>query len=172
VEDSPSRTDPPTDGEPVVPVENEVVEALVAAGWTLAVAESLTGGTVSARLCSCPGTEGRMLGGVVSYATETKRRVLSVEGPVVSPEAALQMARQVREVIGADVGLALTGVAGPERQEDQPVGTVFVGWSTPAGDGCRKLACAGAPEQVRRQSAERALVVLRDALTAGPPHGG
>jgi PncC family amidohydrolase len=113
-----------------------------------------------------------MLGGVVSYATETKRRVLSVEGPVVSPEAALQMARQVREVIGADVGLALTGVAGPERQEDQPVGTVFVGWSTPVGDGCRKLACAGAPEQVRRQSAERALVVLRDALTAGPPHGG
>jgi PncC family amidohydrolase len=105
-----------------------------------------------------------MLGGVVSYATETKRRVLGVEGDVVTPTAALQMARAVCQVVGSDVGLSVTGVAGPERQEDQPVGTVFVGWSTPTGAGCRQLACAGSPDQIQRESAEHALRVLGAAL--------
>jgi len=165
--DEPSRTDPPPGGKPVVPVENEVIEALVAADWTIAIAESLTGGVISARLCSCPGTEDRMLGGVVSYATDAKRRVLDVRGDVVSGDAALTMARSVRELFGADVGLSLTGVAGPERQEGQPVGTVFVGWCTPAGEGCAHLACAGAPEQIRRETAAAALGVILEAVERG-----
>jgi PncC family amidohydrolase len=165
--DEPSRIDPPPGGEAVVPVENEVIEALDSNGWTIAVAESLTGGTVAARLCSCPGTDGRMLGGVVSYSTESKRHLLDVDGPVVSGAAATQMARRVRELFGAEVGLSLTGVAGPDRQEGQPVGTVFVGWSTPGAEGCRQLSCAGAPEQIRRESAERSLGVLLEAM--GPP---
>jgi PncC family amidohydrolase len=163
-EDEATRTDPPPGGEAVIPIENEVIEALVARGWTIAVAESLTGGAVAARLCSCPGTEGRMSGGMVSYSTESKRRLLDVEGPVVSGAAATQMARRIRELFGSEVGLSLTGVAGPERQEDQPVGTVFVGWSTPESEGCRQLSCAGAPEQIRRQAAERSLGVLVEAL--------
>jgi len=163
--ESPTRTDPPSSGEPVVPVENRVVERLVDEGWKVAIAESLTGGLISARLCSCPGTEDRMLGGVVSYATEAKRRVLDVDGDVVSAQAAVQMAEAVTALFGAEVGLSLTGVAGPERQEGQPVGTVFVGWSTPLGSGCRRLACAGGPEQIRRESAQRALEVLLEALT-------
>ena len=167
MKDEVTRTDPPPGGEPVVPVENEVIESLLGAGWTIAVAESLTGGAISARLCSCPGTEDRMLGGIVSYATSAKRDVLDVEGDVVSGPASMQMARSVRSLFGADVGLSLTGVAGPERQEGQPVGTVFVGWSTPRGDGCRELACAGAPEQIRRESASHALEVLLDALGGG-----
>lgn len=162
--DEVTRTDPLPDGEAVVPVENEVIEALVGGGWTIAVAESLTGGAISARLCSCPGNEGRMLGGIVSYATSVKRDLLDVDGDVVSGPASVQMARSVRSLFGADVGLSLTGVAGPERQEGRPVGTVFVGWSTPTGDGCRELACAGAPEQIRRESASHALAVLLDAL--------
>jgi len=164
--EEPRRTHPLPEGDPVIPVENEVVEELVAAGWTVAIAESLTGGTISARLSSCPGTEDRMLGGVVSYATDAKRRVLDVDGDVVTSSAAVQMARAVRDLFAADVGLSLTGVAGPVRQEDQPVGTVFVGWSTPSGDGYRRLACAGAPEQIRRESADQALLLLRDALRA------
>jgi nicotinamide-nucleotide amidase len=156
-----SRSEPLPDGRPVVPVENAIIEALVERGWTVAVAESLTGGAVSARLCSCPGTEDRMLGGVVGYATEAKRRVLGVTADgVVSAAAGGQMARAVRELFGADVGLGVTGVAGPERQEGQPVGTVFVGWSTPEIDSGAQLACAGAPEQIRREATEQALRLL------------
>ena len=162
--EEPTRTDPPPGGVAVVPIENMVIEALHQAGRSMAVAESLTGGTISARLCSCPGTEGRMLGGLVSYDTSVKRRLLAVEGPVVSGPASVQMARAVRELFDADVGLSLTGVAGPERQEDQPVGTVYVGWSTPETEGCRQLSCAGAPDQIRRESAEQALSVLLEAL--------
>jgi nicotinamide-nucleotide amidase len=165
--ETPTRTGTPPVGEPVVPVENQVVERLLAEGWRVAVAESLTGGVISARLSSCPGTGDCMLGGVVSYATEAKRRVLEVEGDVVTASAAVQMADGVRTVFGAEVGLSLTGVAGPERQEGQPVGTVFVGWSTPRSTGCRRLACAGGPEQIRRESAERALRVLLDVLAEG-----
>jgi nicotinamide-nucleotide amidase len=164
VTDEVSRTDPPPGGRPVVPIENQVIEVLEARGWTVAVAESLTGGTIATRLSSCPGTGDLMLGGVVSYATEVKRRLLDVEGPVVSAEAALQMARRVRTLLDADVGLGLTGVAGPERQEDQPVGTVFAGWSTPETEGSAQLSCAGAPEQIRRESAQQALLVLLEAL--------
>jgi nicotinamide-nucleotide amidase len=162
--DAPSRTDPPGEGRPVVPVENEVVERLAELGWTVAVAESLTGGALTARLCSCPGVEGRVLGGVVSYDTTVKRRLLGVEGPVVSAEAAMQMAGAVRELLGSDTGLGVTGVAGPERQEDQPVGTVLVGWCTPTGSGWTRLACAGAPDQIRRETTEQALGVFREAL--------
>src|SRR4051794_8713174 len=106
-EAQPSRTNPPEPGLPVIPVENEVIEALCRREWTVAVAESLTGGAISARLCSCPGVEGRMLGGVVSYATDIKRRMLGVDGAVVTADAALQMARSVRELLGSDVGLSV-----------------------------------------------------------------
>jgi nicotinamide-nucleotide amidase len=171
VAEEPSRTEPPDAGEPVVPVENQVIEALVDADWTVAAAESLTGGLLAARLCSCPGTEERMLGGVVSYTTDAKRRVLGVVGEVVTEGAAMTMARSVRELFGADVGVGVTGVAGPERQEGEPVGTVFVGWTTPHGDGSRRLACAGAPEQIRREAASRSMQVLLDVLRAAPAEG-
>lgn len=167
--EEPTRTDPPEGGEPVVPIENEVVEALVALDWRIAVAESMTGGAIAARLCSCPGTEERMLGGVVTYATDAKRRVLDVTDEVVTAEAAMTMARSVRELFGAEVGLGLTGVAGPDRQEGEPVGTVFVGWSTPDGEWCRQLACAGAPEQIRREATSHAMRVLLDGLRQARP---
>ncbi len=94
-------------------------------GLTLATAESLTGGMVGSRLCDVPGASGVFRGGVVSYSSEVKHQVLGVpEGPVVSVEAAVSMARGVRRVLGADVGIAVTGVAGPDEQEGRPVGTV------------------------------------------------
>jgi PncC family amidohydrolase len=148
----------------VVPPENQVIEALVGRDWTIAVAESLTGGLIASRLSSCPGTEARMLGGVVTYETSAKRRVLDVEGPVVTADAARQMAEAVRALFGADVGVGITGVAGPTRQEDQPVGTVFVGWSFGDGAEARQLSCAGSPEQIRHGSATHALELLCAAL--------
>jgi PncC family amidohydrolase len=149
----------------VVPVENEVVEALVERGWTLAVAESLAAGAFSRRLCLCPGTDDRILGGVVAYSTPAKREVLGVAANgVVTAEAAEQMAVGVRGLFRSDVGVGLTGVAGPEEQDGQPVGTVFVGWSMPGCDGGARLACAGTPEQIRQQVEDKTMELVLAAL--------
>ena len=107
-------------------------------GLRLAVAESLTGGLVAARLTSVPGASEWFAGGVVSYGEDVKRALLGVgDGPVVSVRraAAEEMAAGVRALLRADLGLSLTGVAGPTTQDDQPVGTVFVGLVGAAGDG-------------------------------------
>jgi nicotinamide-nucleotide amidase len=108
-------------------MEHAVAELLVRQGLTLAVAESLTGGLVSSRLVNVPGASGWFRGGIVSYATDVKHDLLGVaEGPVVTSEAAAAMAAGVRRRLHADVGLAVTGVAGPDEQEGQPPGTVFM----------------------------------------------
>ena len=113
------------DGETM---EHAVGAALRARGLTLAVAESLTGGLVASRLVDVPGASDWFRGGVVSYASEVKWSVLGVpEGPVVTSEAAAAMAAGVRDLLGADVGLGVTGVAGPESAEGHPPGTVFLG---------------------------------------------
>jgi nicotinamide-nucleotide amidase len=104
-----------------------------AGGWTLAVAESMTGGLVASRIVDVPGSSGWFRGGVVSYDTEVKYDLLGVpEGcPVISEECAKAMAEGVRKVVGADIGLSVTGVAGPATQEEQPVGTVWFGLALP-----------------------------------------
>jgi nicotinamide-nucleotide amidase len=113
------------DGETM---EHAVGSLLVARGLTLAVAESMTGGLVASRLVDVPGASGWFRGGVVSYASAVKFEMLGVTpGPVVSARCAQEMANGVRHRLGADVGLSVTGVAGPEPQEGQPVGTVFLG---------------------------------------------
>jgi PncC family amidohydrolase len=156
-----ARAETPGEGLSVVPVENEVVEALVERGWTLAVAESLTAGAVARQLCLCPGTDDRILGGIVAYSTPAKREVLGVAADgVVTAEAAEQMAVGVRALFRSDVGVGLTGVAGPDEQDGQPVGTVFVGWAMPNGDGGARLACAGTPEQIRQQVVDKTRELL------------
>ena len=92
------------------------------------LAESLTGGLVASRLVSVPGTSDVLKGGVVAYMTDVKRSVLGVTAEsVVSSECAAQLAAGARRVFDADVGLGVTGVAGPDEQEGQPAGTVFFG---------------------------------------------
>lgn len=114
-----------------------VLRLLTERGETLAVAESLTGGLVAADITSVPGASRVFRGSVTSYATELKRDVLGVDGTLlaergaVDPEVALQMAMGVRRVLGADWGIATTGVAGPDEQDGQPVGTVFVAVAGP-----------------------------------------
>jgi nicotinamide-nucleotide amidase len=113
-------------------IEHAVARALAVDGLTLGLAESLTGGLASSRLVNVPGASQWFRGSVVSYASEVKFDVLGVpKGPVVSEEAAIAMAEGARRVLGADVGLSITGVAGPEPQDDQPPGTVFVGVARP-----------------------------------------
>lgn len=110
----------------------EVLRLLQARGETLAVAESLTGGLVAAEVTAVPGASRVFRGSVTAYATELKHEVLGVDGTLlaergaVDAEVALQMAAGVRKVMGADWGIATTGVAGPDPQDGQAVGTVFV----------------------------------------------
>jgi nicotinamide-nucleotide amidase len=108
-------------------MEHAVAKELIAGGLTLAVAESLTGGLVASRLVNVPGASDWFRGGVVSYAADVKASVLRVPpGPVVSAATAAAMATGVRDLLGADVGLGVTGVAGPDALEGEPPGTVFL----------------------------------------------
>jgi nicotinamide-nucleotide amidase len=122
-------------GDAVGGVDDEGLEVVVGrllagAGLRLAVAESLTGGMLSARLTTVPGASGWFAGAVVSYGEDVKRALLGVgPGPVVSAQAAGEMAVGAARLLDADIGLSLTGVAGPAQADGQPVGTVFVGLS-------------------------------------------
>jgi nicotinamide-nucleotide amidase len=113
-------------------MEHAVLQRLEPRGWTLGVAESLTGGLIGARIVNVPGASATFKGAVASYATEVKRSVLGVTAEsVVSKECAEQMAEGARRVLGADVGIAATGVAGPDEQDGQPVGTVWFALALP-----------------------------------------
>jgi nicotinamide-nucleotide amidase len=113
-------------------IERAVGHHLEVLGWTLAVAESMTGGLVSSRIVDVPGASSWFRGAVVSYDSQVKFDVLGVpEGPVISQECAIAMADGVKRVVGSDVGLSVTGVAGPTEQEGQPVGTVWFGVALP-----------------------------------------
>jgi nicotinamide-nucleotide amidase len=122
-------------GDVVFGVDDENMERVVARllgerGLTLAVAESLTGGLIASRLVSVPGASAWFRGGIVAYSSDVKFSMLDVPvGPVVSAEAASAMAIAVRRQLGADIGLSVTGVAGPTEQDGQPAGTAFVGLS-------------------------------------------
>lgn len=148
-------------------MESVVLDMCRRRGLTLATAESVTGGMVGARLTAIPGASDVFRGAIVSYSTQVKQTLLGVgEGPVVSESVARQMAHGVRERLGADIGLSLTGVAGPDEQDDQPVGTLFVGLVGPGFDDVRRLRVAGAREQMRQFSVITALGLLRTELAA------
>jgi nicotinamide-nucleotide amidase len=159
-------------GDLVFGVDDETMEDAVghllrAQGLTLAVAESLTGGLVGSRLTNVVGASEWFRGVVVSYASEVKYDLLNVpEGPVVSDVAAKAMAIGVRKVLGADVGIAVTGVAGPAEQDGRPPGTVFLGLALPGDDEgeARELRLPGDRERVRQFSAISLLDALRYRL--------
>jgi len=143
----------------------ELLAAVGARGWTLAVAESLTGGLVSATLVDVPGASAVLRGAVVAYSTDLKATLLGVD-PVlleqrgaVDPDVARAMAIGVRARLGADVGLATTGVAGPDPQDGHPPGTVHVAVSTPDGTHVRSLRLAGDRAAVRALSADAVLAL-------------
>ena len=143
-------------------MESAVLAALEARGHTLAVAESLTGGLLGSRLASVPGASAVFRGGVIAYHPEVKQQLLGVpDGPVVTEEAALAMARGARSSLGADVGLATTGVAGPEELEGQRVGTVCLAAVWPGGEASTTLGLPGGRQQIREFSCISVLDLLR-----------
>lgn len=143
---------------------------------TVAVAESLTGGLVAAALTEVPGASAVVRGGVVAYASEVKVDLLSVpaatvatEG-VVSDACARAMAEGVRELLGTDLGIATTGVAGPSEQEGKPVGTVFVAVASADGVWSTHLRLAGSRADVRSATVDRAIdFALRVLRREEPP---
>ena len=141
-----------------------VVERLAELGWTVAVAESLTGGLVAAAITSVPGASAVFRGSVTAYATELKASILGVDADLLAAQGAVdadvaaQMSRGVRRVLGADVGVATTGVAGPTEQDGKPVGLVYVAVCGP--DGLARVTeshFTGDREAIRRQAVEEAL---------------
>ncbi|MGW2057122.1 CinA family protein [Streptomyces sp. NPDC001840] len=149
-----------------------MLAALEALGGTLAVAESLTGGLVAAELTSVPGASRTFRGSVTAYATALKRDVLDVDGALlaergaVDPEVARQMAAGVRRVLGAGWGVATTGVAGPEPQDGQPVGTVYVAVVGPDGKGkVTALRLNGDRADIRKESVRSVLALLLSELS-------
>lgn len=147
-------------------MEHAVAAELVARGLTLAVAESLTGGLVASRLVNVAGASDWFRGGVVSYAPEVKFSVLGVpRGPVVSAETAAAMATGVRDLLGAQVGLGVTGVAGPDSLDGEPPGTVYMG--AVVGDAApvtTRVMLPGDRERVRQFACISLLDMLRRLL--------
>ncbi|WP_128374967.1 CinA family protein [Streptomyces cavernae] len=157
----------------------DVVRLLTVKGETLAVAESLTGGLVAAEITAVPGASKTFRGSVTAYATELKHQVLGVDAALlaaqgaVNPQVAAQMAAGVRMFLGTDWGLATTGVAGPEPQDGQPVGTVFVAVDGPSepgekGFGGGKVAALrlnGDRAEIRMESVRSVLALLLEELS-------
>jgi nicotinamide-nucleotide amidase len=150
------------------------LNALREASLTVASAESLTGGLVTATLTDVPGASTVVRGGVISYATDLKAQVLGVdgqllaEGGAVQAEVARQMAVGVCRLCSSDLGVATTGVAGPDAQDGHAVGTVFVAVArrgqAPEQVEVRPLVLLGDRQQIRRQTVAAALGLLTEVV--------
>lgn len=146
-------------------IERRLVELLAERHWTIGTAESMTAGMVAARIGSIPGASKVFRGSVVSYATDLKEQLLGVgadvlAGGVVSAGTALEMAEGARRTLGVEVGVGITGTAGPEPTEE-PVGVVFVAVATPEGAATRRLRMPGDRERVRTYATTAALHLAR-----------
>jgi len=157
-------------GEVVFGVDNQTMESVVIdmlrdRGLSLGIAESLTGGLMGTRFTSVPGASDVFRGSIVSYASDVKFSVLGVpEGPVVTAKAAQDMAEGARRVLGADVALATTGVAGPAEQEGQPVGTVFLGLAMDGASEAQQVKLPGDRQRIRQYAVISAVNLLRKRL--------
>ncbi len=144
----------------------EALRELEERGVTLGTAESLTGGGLGELLTSVPGASKVYVGGVISYATRVKVDLLGVPVEImygdgaVSAACARAMAAGVRNALGTDVGVSTTGVAGPDRQEGKPAGTVFVAVSDASGEAVRALHLGGDRAEIRAATSRAALELL------------
>jgi nicotinamide-nucleotide amidase len=153
------------------PVEAVVLDLCRERGLTLATAESITGGGIGARLTSVPGSSDVFLGGVVAYSNEVKRELLGVPRETldgqgaVSAETAAAMAEGARKTIGADVAVAVTGVAGPGGgSPEKPVGLVYFHAAGPDGSIAAELGVPADRATIRARTTVTALHTLRRLL--------
>jgi nicotinamide-nucleotide amidase len=146
-------------------IERVLLRLLSDREYTIGTAESMTGGMVTARLTSLPGSSAVVKGGLVAYDSELKQKLLGVAdiSQVVTIEAAIGVARGAQTLLGVDVAVSVTGSAGPEPLE-KPVGTVIIGVATPEEARARELRFTGDRERVRTYAAAAALQLTRLAL--------
>ena len=148
-------------------LEGKIGELFKEKGRTLAVAESCTGGLIGHRLTQEPGSSNYFLEGVVAYSNETKKSRLQVSSTLiqkygaVSAEVALAMAEGIRKTSGADIGLSVTGVAGPGASDNKPVGTVFIAISEEEKLDCEDFRFYNDRSRNKERSAQAALELLR-----------
>ncbi len=154
-------------------LEVQVGELLRGLGLKLAAAESCTGGLISHLITNVPGSSNYYLGGVTAYAYEAKVRLLGVRWSTlekygaVSQETVLEMARGIRLALAADIGISVSGIAGPAGgTADKPVGYTWIGLSAPETDKAWNYIWPGDRLQVKEQSARQALQLLVDYLRA------
>jgi len=152
-------------------LEFTIGELLKARGLKLATAESCTGGLIGDRITNVPGSSDYFIGGVVAYAYEAKVALLGVSWDTlqaygaVSRETVLEMARGVRKVLSADISISVSGIAGPGGGlPNKPVGTTWLGLSTPAGEWARVYCFGGDRAQNKASSADAALRFIVDYL--------
>ena len=152
-------------------LEETLGELLRSRGLKIATAESCTGGLLADRITDIPGSSDYFIGGVVAYAYEAKVALLHVSWDTlrlhgaVSREIVVEMARGVRTVLGANIGISVSGIAGPGGGlPDKPVGTTWIGLSATDGDLARKFVWDGDRLQNKADSAEAALQFLLDYL--------
>jgi nicotinamide-nucleotide amidase len=148
----------------------QIVGLLTRRRQTVAVAESLTGGLLGAAITTVPGASSVFRGGVIAYATDVKAALLGVsaallaERGAVDPDVAGTMAAGVRERLGAAIGAATTGVAGPDAADGKPPGTVHIAVSTAGGTVVQTLALSGGRDEIRRDTVERSLRLMWSVL--------
>ena len=148
----------------------QIVGLLTRRRQTVAVAESLTGGLLGAAITTVPGASSVFRGGVFAYATDVKAALLGVsaallaERGAVDPDVAGAMAAGVRERLGAAIGAATTGVAGPDAADGKPPGTVHIAVSTAGGTVVQTLALSGGRDEIRRDTVERSLRLMWSVL--------
>lgn len=146
-------------------MKQQLADLIQDRGWRFATAESVTAGLVADKAAQGAGASEWFLGGLVAYSTEVKQRLLGVQGDrVVNPQTAEQMARGVAELLKADVAVATTGVGGPDPEEGQPAGTVWVGVNVRGHVTTHRLQLAGGPEDVCTGAAEEALRLVVERL--------
>jgi PncC family amidohydrolase len=152
-------------------IEAEVGKLLRARGWRMATAESCTGGLIGHRLTNVPGSSDYFLGGVIAYANQVKLEQLAVSAETlrlhgaVSRETVLEMANGVRQRFQADVGLSVSGIAGPGGgTPDKPVGLTWIGLSAPGCAQAWNYIWHGSRLEVKQQAAEQALKLLHEYL--------
>ena len=152
-------------------LEERAGAALNEKGWTLALAESCTGGLIAHRITDVPGSSDYFLGGVTAYSDPVKERLLGVKRETLiavgaaSEETAREMAQGARHTIGSDVGISVTCIAGPGGGTDEkPIGLTYIGARTPDGEWVERHVFQGDRKAVKGSAANAALELLLHAL--------
>jgi PncC family amidohydrolase len=145
----------------------EIAALSLVRGRTIAVAESVTAGHLSALLCTGEQAAQWFQGGIVAYSAHAKQILLGVpEGPLITRDCAQRMARAIAEQLGADLAIATTGVGGPDYVEGHPPGTVWIGYTSNGTSAAQCRRYNGAPKEVVASAVLDALTILRQLLGA------